>query len=81
MVLRLMKMATMDVFGSTILGVDFQSCKNNLNLPPVANSFEFLGAEFQLRAESPFDLAAHFYGLLRRRIENTPTIAISFGTM
>ena len=58
----LCKMATMDVFGSAVLGVDFHSC-SRLKLPAVAAAFEYLGEEFERRLKSPFDLTTSFYSI------------------
>jgi len=59
-VLPLMKMATIDVFGQSALGVDLGCCVA-LTPSPVAEAFDFLAAEYSRRLASPLSPASALY--------------------
>jgi len=59
-VLPLMKMATMDVFGMSALGVDLGCC-SALQLSPVAKAFDHLASEYSRRVKRPLDPMSLFY--------------------
>jgi len=61
-VLPLVRMATMDFFGSIGMGIDFRCCENLTN-SPVAYAFEFLSDETTRRIMSPFNIFCQFYSL------------------
>ena len=58
----LMKMVTMDVFGRTALGIDFECC-SKLAPSPVAAAFDFLSDQLIWRFRTFYRPASHFYGL------------------
>jgi len=58
----LMKMVTMDVFGSTALGIDFECC-SKLTPSPVAAAFDFLSDQLIWRFRTFYRPTSHFYGL------------------
>jgi len=57
-----MKMATIDVFGLSALGVDLESCAN-LKPSPVAEAFDYLTDQYTLRLQSPLNPASSLYFL------------------
>lgn len=65
-VFPLMKMATLDVFGLSVLGTDFESCQN-LALSPMALAFDVLGNEMTRRIASPAEISSQVYSLPTQR--------------
>lgn len=61
-ILSLMKMATIDVFGLSALGIDLNCC-SELKPSPIAKAFDFLTDEYSRRFSRPWDLEARLYGL------------------
>lgn len=58
----LMKMLTMDTFGRSALGIDFQCC-SQLAPSSVASAFDFLSEQLMHRFRTFFRPASHFYNL------------------
>ena len=61
-VLPIMKMATIDVFASSALGVDLQCCAK-LQPSPIAQAFDFLTDEYTRRLSRPWDPSSRLYWL------------------
>ena len=59
-VLPMMKMATFDVFGRSVLDMDFQCCER-LELSEFANAFDFLTSEYTRRIQEPWNPASLLY--------------------
>lgn len=61
-VLPMMKMATIDVFGLSALGVDFECCAN-LRPSSIACAFDYLTDEYTRRLSTPWDPSSRLYWL------------------
>lgn len=61
-ILPIMKMATIDVFGLSALGIELDCCAN-LQPSPIAQAFDFLTDEYTRRLSRPWDPSARLYWL------------------
>jgi cytochrome P450 len=60
--LPLMKMATIDALGLSVLDVHFECCQK-LEMAPFASGFEFLIKDYERRMTTPWDLTTWIYQL------------------